>query len=176
MFAPVSVSRHIAPMIEGKSKTMHPEGGPKGKAAVLESDHLELLADMGEDFASSLDIEKTIAKALNRIIAHLDAEGGALFLLDDAGETLRCHASVGKTEITGLTLKSDEGIVGRSVQSNTGEIVRDADIRESRRRNGPGVGSVRGHTVVPQQVRTGATGKQGKHPNQSNTLTHENPS
>ncbi len=126
MFAPVIVSRHIAPMIEGKNKTMRRQGGAGGKASAAESDHLELLADMGVDFASSLDIKETIAKALNRIIAHLDAEGGALFLLDEAGGTLRCHASVGGTDITGLTLKSDQGIVGRSVQSNKGEIVRDA--------------------------------------------------
>ena len=89
------------------------------------SDHLELLADMGQDFAASLDIEKTLMRAIDRITRHVGAAGGALFLLDEAGETLRCQASVGATEITGLTLKSDEGIVGRCVQENAGEIVRD---------------------------------------------------
>ncbi len=126
MFAPVSVSRHSIAMIEERTETIRPRGGPGGEIAAHVSDHLELLADMGVDFASSLDIEETISKALNRIIAHLDAEGGALFLLDEAGETLRCHGSVGGTDITGLTLKRDQGIVGRCVQSNRGEIVRDA--------------------------------------------------
>jgi len=89
------------------------------------SDHLELLADMGLDFASSLDIEKTLRKGLERITEHVNAAGGALFLLEDGGKTLRCHACCGATEITGLALKSDEGIVGRCVQNNMGEIVRD---------------------------------------------------
>jgi sigma-B regulation protein RsbU (phosphoserine phosphatase) len=89
------------------------------------SDHLELLADMGLDFASSLDIEQTLLKGLKRITEHVNAAGGALFLLEDEGGTLRCHACCGTTEITGLALKSDDGIVGRCVQNDMGEIVRD---------------------------------------------------
>ena len=87
--------------------------------------HLELLADMGRDFAASLDIDASLVLALERITRHLDGEGGALFLLDETGETLRCEASVGVTDITGMTLKSDTGIVGRCVQGNVGEMVRD---------------------------------------------------
>jgi sigma-B regulation protein RsbU (phosphoserine phosphatase) len=87
--------------------------------------HLELLADMGRDFAASLDIEATLARALGHITRHLDGEGGALFLLDEAGETLRCEASIGASEITGLTLNSGTGIVGRCVQGNRAEMVRD---------------------------------------------------
>ena len=95
------------------------------------SEHLELLADMGREFASSLDIEKTLMRAIDRITRHVGAEGGALFLLDETGETLTCQACVGATIITGLTLKSDEGIVGRCVQDNAGEIVRDVDADPS---------------------------------------------
>ncbi len=89
------------------------------------TDHLELLATMGRDFAASLDIDKTLARAVARITGHLDAAGGALFLLDEAGETLRCHACCGATEITGMTLAADAGIVGRCVQNNVGEVVHD---------------------------------------------------
>lgn len=89
------------------------------------SDHLELLADMSRDFAASRDIEKTLMRAIERITRHVGAAGGALFLLDEAGETLTCQACVGATEITGLTLRSDEGIVGRCVRENAAEIVRD---------------------------------------------------
>ena len=89
------------------------------------SDPLELLADMGQDFAASRDIEKTLMRALELITRHVGAAGGALFLLDEAGEMLTCQACVGATEITGMTLNSDEGIVGRCVQENAGEIVRD---------------------------------------------------
>ncbi len=80
---------------------------------------------MGRDFASTLDIEASLSRAIEHITDYVDAEGGALFMLDDAGETLRCHASVGATEITGMTLNSDQGIVGRCVQSNASKIIRD---------------------------------------------------
>jgi hypothetical protein len=101
-----------------------PAGGEAGQAGQQVYDHLELLAAMGKDFSSSGDIEASLKCAVEHITEYLNAEGGALFLLDDKGETLRCHACVGPTEITGLTLKCDQGIVGRCVQNEIGEIVR----------------------------------------------------
>ncbi|MBI3113145.1 MAG: SpoIIE family protein phosphatase [Rhodospirillales bacterium] len=98
--------------------------GNVGKDAIY--DHLELLAEMGQEFASSLDIQASLTRAIEHITEYVDAEGGALFLLEDDGKMLRCHACIGPTEITGLTLKSDQGIVGRCVKNNLGEIVRDA--------------------------------------------------
>ncbi|MEX2450760.1 MAG: SpoIIE family protein phosphatase [Rhodospirillales bacterium] len=89
------------------------------------TDHLELLAAMSQDFAASGDIRKTLSKALMRITDYMDAEGGALFLLEDKGTVLRCTASVGPVDLMGLSLQAGEGIVGRCVQSNAAEIVRD---------------------------------------------------
>ena len=90
------------------------------------ADQLELLAVMGRDFATSLDIDDTLNRALEHITMYMDAASGALFLLEDEGATLRCHASIGETEITGVTLGSGEGIVGRCVQRNKGEVISDA--------------------------------------------------
>ncbi|MDH5748058.1 MAG: SpoIIE family protein phosphatase [Rhodospirillales bacterium] len=89
------------------------------------AEQIELLALMGRDFATSLDIEKTLFKTLEHITHYMDAASGALFLLDESGEHLRCEVCVGETEITGLVLKSDQGIVGRSVQNNSGEVIHD---------------------------------------------------
>ena len=89
------------------------------------TDHLELLAAMSQDFVDSGDIQETLTRALTRITNYMDAEGGALFLLDSAGKILQCSASTGPVSLTGLSLRSDEGIVGRCVQSNAAEIVRD---------------------------------------------------
>jgi phosphoserine phosphatase RsbU/P len=89
------------------------------------SDHLELLASMGADFASTRDLESTLQLAVERITRYLDAAGGALFLVDESGSKLRCHACWGATEITGMVLDADQGIVGRCVQDNKAEIVRD---------------------------------------------------
>jgi len=89
------------------------------------SAQLELLSEMGRDFASSMDIQGALERAVSHITDYVKAEGGALFLLDDEGKTLSCHACVGATDIVGLTLPSDQGIVGRCVQNGRSEIVRD---------------------------------------------------
>lgn len=89
------------------------------------NNQLDLLADLGRDFATTGDIEKTLYSAVERITNYLNAAGGALFLLNEAGDQLRCHACLGATDITGLELPADKGIVGRCVQSDLGEIVRD---------------------------------------------------
>jgi len=89
-------------------------------------DHLELLSEMGQDFVSSRDIEASLMRAVKHITEYVNAEGGALFMLEDEGKTLVCRASVGATEINGLSLPSDQGIVGRSVQDNRSDIIRDA--------------------------------------------------
>ena len=108
----------------GKAKTKITEA-PASENGEHISDHFELLVLMGQDFAATLDIVDTLDKALARITRHLNAAGGALFLLDESGATLRCQSSFGQTELTGLSLSSDDGIVGRCVQNNAGEIVRD---------------------------------------------------
>lgn len=96
---------------------------PEGGESI--SSQLALIADMSRDFAVSLDLEATLRHALNRIADLVGAEGGALFLLEEETDTLLCHASVGPTDITGLSLRRDQGIVGRSVESGAPEIVRD---------------------------------------------------
>jgi len=95
------------------------------------SEQLSLLAELGREFATSLDIETTLERAIDRISTYVDAEGGALFLLHNENTRLRCEASVGSTDITGIELAGDHGIVGRCVQSNVGEIVKDVSQDEN---------------------------------------------
>lgn len=88
-------------------------------------DQLELLSEMSRDFASSRDMQASLEKAVRHITDYIKADGGALFMLDAAGANLICEACVGATEITGLSVPADQGIVGRSVQNHSAEIVRD---------------------------------------------------
>jgi sigma-B regulation protein RsbU (phosphoserine phosphatase) len=81
---------------------------------------------MSQDFASSLDIDRTLAAALERITELVGAEGGAVFLLEEDGGALVCRASAGPVKLTGLRLGAHEGVVGRCVQGNACQMVRDA--------------------------------------------------
>ena len=64
-----------------KRQSVHPSGSPPaaegGEGHIF--DHLELLAAMGQDFASSLDIEASLRRAIEHITEYVNAEGGALF-------------------------------------------------------------------------------------------------
>jgi len=119
-FAQVPISLHSSDM-----KISAAENRPAGTGDESISDLLELLSVMGQEFAQSLDIGETLGRGLERICEYVEAEGGALFLLDESGENLTCTNCVGPIDLTGLILKSDEGIVGRSVRNDMGEIVRD---------------------------------------------------
>ncbi len=100
-------------------------GTALGVSASSVHDHLELLAEMGRDFASNQDLDVTLKNAVQRITEYVDAEAGALFMLSPCGLKLQCSACVGPVEITGLELAADQGIVGFCVQHDDGKIVRD---------------------------------------------------
>lgn len=89
------------------------------------SGHLELLSKMSGHLAVTLNIEETIQKALDLIVRFVQAEGGALFLLDDRDGLLVCKACAGPVDIRGITLQAGEGIVGQCVSENNSRIVRD---------------------------------------------------
>jgi sigma-B regulation protein RsbU (phosphoserine phosphatase) len=100
-------------------------------AAVLEAgdyeDAFALLAEMTQDFADSLDVETTFERALASIAAHVGAEAGSLWLLEDDGKQVACLACVGSNPITGLRLPVSEGLIGKSVRENACQRVVDVE-------------------------------------------------
>jgi len=83
------------------------------------------LADLTQDFASSLDIGETLKNAIDRFMVHLDAEAASIFLLEDQDSTLVCRECAGPVDIRGLRLAAGQGIVGQTVARNEARIVRD---------------------------------------------------
>jgi len=88
-------------------------------------DHLRLIAEMTREFTASHDYKTIVHSALERITKYVGAEAASLFLLTDHGETLACSACYGPVDITGLRISAKSGVVGRSVQSREGALVRD---------------------------------------------------
>jgi len=87
--------------------------------------HLALLARMSQEFATSLDIEDTLNNAIVQMMDYLDAEAASIFLLDNNDTELVCRACAGPIKLIGLRLEADQGIVGRTVQDNQSQMVRD---------------------------------------------------
>ena len=91
------------------------------------SGHLALIAEMMREFASSQDMNATARRGLARIAAELRAEAASMFMLESNGAELVCNACYGPVDVTGLRLPATHGIVGRSIQSNSAQMVVDVD-------------------------------------------------
>ena len=87
--------------------------------------HLGLIAAMTREFTTTRDAGVMAKTGLERITKYAGAEASSLFLLDDSGGELVCSACFGPVDITGLRIPSDAGIVGRSFQDRSGQMVRD---------------------------------------------------
>ncbi len=87
--------------------------------------HLELLAELGQEFAQSIDIDATLSHAVDRIADYMHAEAASVFLLDDQAAWLECRACAGPVNVTGLRLQMGRGIVGRAAKENMCQLVRD---------------------------------------------------
>lgn len=87
--------------------------------------YLALIAEMNREFHASKDITATARSGLTRIAGQLHAEAASLFLLTPDGETLICRACHGPVDITGLHLPAHRGVVGRTVQTNSPQLVAD---------------------------------------------------
>lgn len=98
---------------------------PETAAASDARDHLTLVAEMSRNFAETRDINDALARGLFRIADKLDAEGASLFVHDPDTGDLVCRACTGPVDIVGLQLACDQGIVGRSVQSASPQLVAD---------------------------------------------------
>jgi len=101
---------------------MIPAPAPEGGG--LERRVLPLLAELSQELARSLDLDRTLREAVQRIASAMQSEAAAVFLLE--GDRLVCRACAGPSDILGLSLGRGEGIVGRAVAQNTCQMVRDA--------------------------------------------------
>jgi phosphoserine phosphatase RsbU/P len=99
---------------------------PPGSRTGFENRVLGMLADLSQALAVSIDIEETLQQAVDRIADCMQAEAASVFMLDREAEKLVCRACAGPVDVTGLRLPVDAGIVGRTLQTNTCQMVRDA--------------------------------------------------
>ena len=89
------------------------------------------LAQLTQEFASSLNIETTLKHAIDRFMSYLNAEAASIFLLEDDDTALVCRECAGPVDIRGLRLAPDQGIVGQTVTQNEAKIVRDVSKNPS---------------------------------------------
>lgn len=101
---------------------------PAGERDGLPRELLSQLADLSQALALSIDLEQTLREAVGRIVEYMQAEAASLFLVDEAREVLICRACAGPTDVSGLELPVDKGVIGRTLAENAPQLVR--DVRE----------------------------------------------
>lgn len=102
--------------------------GETGHAVASRTADSELLIELGQEFARSIDIESTLTHAATRIAEYMDAEAASVFLLDKAAMTLECRACFGPVNITGLQMPVGKGIVGKTAADGLSRLV--ADVQQ----------------------------------------------
>ena len=102
-----------APIAKDPSDTLELEG----------LDDVRFLAAFSQFFAVSRDLGATLETALTGIIQGINAEAGALFLLDEATGELVCHATVGPLDLRGARVVPSHGILGRCLRRNEIESI-----------------------------------------------------
>lgn len=86
---------------------------------------LDIIYTMMAAFASSADITHSLQQGLEYIRDETGAEAASFFYLNAHLQTLRCEACIGPTDISGLELPADQGIIGAVTQSDTMRFVAD---------------------------------------------------
>lgn len=98
-----------------------PETAPLPPAELL-----AFLAEVSQQLAVSVDLERTLRESSAYVARYLDAEAVSVFLVDAEQGVLECRACQGPVDIVGLRVPLGRGIVGRTVAENSCQMVRDA--------------------------------------------------
>ncbi|MFK7955865.1 MAG: SpoIIE family protein phosphatase [Lysobacterales bacterium] len=86
---------------------------------------LDVLVELGQEFAQSIDIVATLDRAVERISGYMNAEAASVFLVDEKTGELECRACAGPVDVSGLRIEMGQGIVGRAAKDNLCQLVRD---------------------------------------------------
>ena len=86
---------------------------------------VEVLAEVIQGFATSLNLQETLRNAIGHFIVYMNAEAASIFLLESDDAELVCQQCAGPVDITGLRMDANQGIVGKTVREQRYKIVRD---------------------------------------------------
>ena len=89
---------------------------------------LEIITQMNQEFALSLDLNETLQTALKVIIQRINAKAANVFLIDDKKKLFECIASVGQNYLEEYSIPITDGVMGKSVAQK--KCIRVGDVRK----------------------------------------------
>jgi len=104
----------------------------KKKAITLQEDNtskdLQLITQMSQDFARSLDLNETLQNSLELIINRLNAQAANIFLIEDKKQVFQCIASKYQSYLEDFEIPITQGVMGRAVLNK--KCIRVGDVRK----------------------------------------------
>jgi len=88
-------------------------------------EQLASLAEISQEFSSTLDISQILRNAIRKFMEYTNAEAASIFLLEQDATELVCAECAGPVDIKGHRLSSKLGIVGKTVMTLACQIIRD---------------------------------------------------
>ena len=89
---------------------------------------LEIISQMNQEFALSLDLNETLQTALKVIIQRINAKAANVFLIDDKKKLFECIASVGQNYLDEYSIPITDGVMGKSVAQK--KCIRVGNVRK----------------------------------------------
>jgi len=89
---------------------------------------LEIISQMNQEFALSLDLNETLQTALKVIIQRISAKAANVFLINDKKKLFECIASVGQNYLDEYSIPITDGVMGKSVAQK--KCIRVGDVRK----------------------------------------------
>lgn len=112
---------------EASSSNLDSATHNQSAALKQEIEHLRVLQQISQDLVSEIDIDLLLRNILRSAIRVMDANAGALLLLDESGDQLvfRVVEGGGGSELQGQTMERRHGIAGWVLQNQQAVIVDD---------------------------------------------------
>ena len=96
--------------------------------SVLNQD-LAIITKMNQEFATSLDLNETLQKALEVIIKRLNAQAANIFLIEDKKQVFQCIASKYQSYLEEYEIPLTQGVMGKAVLQK--KCIRVGDVRKA---------------------------------------------
>ena len=89
---------------------------------------LAIITQMNQEFALSLDLEKTLQTALEVIVARVNAQAANIFLIEEKKQVLLCIASKGQNYLDEYEIPVSKGVMGKAIEQK--KCIRVGNVRK----------------------------------------------
>jgi phosphoserine phosphatase RsbU/P len=88
----------------------------------------EIISQLNQEFAISLDLNETLQTALKVIIQRLDAQAANIFLINEKKKIFECIASINQNYLDEYEIPLTDGVMGKAVEQK--KCLRVGDVRK----------------------------------------------